>query len=240
MSDYQGLKHTDKAAKKPMELDKDWFKQIYSFIVKHFELTRLEARIFFRLLGFLLTKEKPFVYTTGKLAANEQYSMRSVARALNSLENLLLIERIGHSYRRTFQKGVKLIEICKATQKSTNLRQEENSAPMPNCSNNNLIKNNTHMSSSHSSMSVSHSTKSEGHITELKEKEENKELKKNINMFINNNNKNKKIEPPKHDPYYQEYVGRLKSSISLGLLPQDTPILLRHEWRAKVEAKPSE
>lgn len=86
--------------------------------IEDLQLSRLEASVFYRLLGFLLRDDNPFIYTAEKLAAKTLYKRASIFDALNSLEKKGLIDRRGYSYQRRFSKGKVLVEICTHVQKS--------------------------------------------------------------------------------------------------------------------------
>ena len=80
--------------------------------INDLHLTRLEASVFYRLLGFLLRDDNPVIYTAEKLAEKTLYKRRAIFQALKSLEDKKLITRSGYSYKRRFYKGETLVEIC--------------------------------------------------------------------------------------------------------------------------------
>ncbi len=90
---------------------------VLEMTIKDLHLSRLEASIFYRLLGFLLRDDNSFIYTAEKLAEKTLYKRRSIFDALKSLEKKKLITRTGFSYQRRFSKGLTLVEICTQVQK---------------------------------------------------------------------------------------------------------------------------
>lgn len=130
-----------------------FIKGVNAYIQKNLPVTRVECRVLYRLLGFLLTKTKPFTYSNNKLAKLEMYSIRSIQRALDRLEQLELIKRIGNSYRRKFTLGTRLIEICDCVKNNLNSTLIENKTHATISTKNTQVKNKSYMTKVHETMS---------------------------------------------------------------------------------------
>lgn len=105
---------------------KSFNSQVYSIACNRLKLKRREKIIFYRLLGFLIRNDKPFPYTVPKLSEITGYEDRSIYRALNELERLRLIERIGYTKNVKFTKGIILIKICALVTKRPLYKQVKN------------------------------------------------------------------------------------------------------------------
>lgn len=94
---------------------------VYLTVISQCKLSRREALIFYKLLGFLIRNDKPFPYSSPSLSKNTLYSSRSIEYSLKKLDEKKIIERIGKSYNRRFKKGELLIDICTQAQKCIDL-----------------------------------------------------------------------------------------------------------------------
>lgn len=148
------------------EIQKNNFfiKEVNAYIQENLHVTQIESRVLFRLVGFLLTKTKPFTYSNSKLAKLEMYSIRSIQRALDRLERLELIRRIGNSYRRKFTLGARLIEICDCVKKNLNLTPIENETHATKSTKSTQDKNKSNMTKGHETMANCLDTMPIGHI----------------------------------------------------------------------------
>lgn len=88
-----------------MNKDKDFIKSVFDLITSSNKLPPTSVFILYRLLGFLLTKEKPFIYSNKKLALNTGHSLCSVERAMKKFSELHLISLTGKSCNRRIYKG---------------------------------------------------------------------------------------------------------------------------------------
>ncbi len=105
----------------PKELtstSKSYNTQVFNYIKKTYNLKRRDAAIFYKLLGFLLRNDKPFPYSLAALAENSMYSQSSVYEALNNLEKLGLIQRIGFTCNVKYKRGTDMSKCCTLVQNS--------------------------------------------------------------------------------------------------------------------------
>jgi hypothetical protein len=112
---------------------KSFLSKVYNLSCSKLKLKRREKIIFFRLLGFLIRNDKPFPYSTDSMAQNTGYDRRSIFRALNELERLRLIERLGFTNQVKFKKGRILIRICSLVTKSINIELNKSSTLVTPC-----------------------------------------------------------------------------------------------------------
>jgi DNA-binding transcriptional regulator GbsR (MarR family) len=90
---------------------------VFEIAYKRLKLQRREKIILQRLLGFLIRNDKPFPFSRAKLSELTGYSERSIDYAINELEKLRLISRVGFTNRTRFAKGNILRRICSLAQK---------------------------------------------------------------------------------------------------------------------------
>ena len=171
---------------------------VYNHVIEAFKLKRTETRVLFRLIGLLLLKNDPIVYSTQSLANKEQYSTRTVLRALKCLEKLLLITRVGRGYSRRFIKGQKLIEICSELNSHLNCNLHHDKTTLACETNSMSNKNNTATPICHTPMPKCHS---------LELKEENKNTT-TVVAVTNNKNIN---SPQAHSKGFQ-FESRLRAA----------------------------
>lgn len=184
---------------------KSFSSQVYSLSCSKLNLKRREKIVFFRLLGFLIRNDKPFPYSTQSLADRTGYARSSIFESINLLEHLRLIERIGCTNQVKFQKGRILTRICSLVQNRIKVAQYKSSTLVQNCTYTNLYKNPTLVQK----------------LDELAPTSPETGYKRTYNL-------EHKHKP--HDPQYQEYVGRIKADIQLGLKREDYPILTFAEF----------
>lgn len=107
-------------------LQKSFNGLVYKKAYTRLKLKRREKVILQRLLGFLIRNDKPFPFPITTLAELSGYSRSSVFEALNTLEKLRLIERIGFTDTLRFRKGRILVRICSLVQNSININLYKN------------------------------------------------------------------------------------------------------------------
>lgn len=100
---------------------------VHSFAKNGLNLSRRDNLVFYKLLGFLLRNDLPFPYSNEKLTLNTLYSLSAIKEAINNLEKLGLIDRIGFSYKRRFYKGKTLVNICTHSQYCIDIELNNNS-----------------------------------------------------------------------------------------------------------------
>lgn len=79
--------------------------QVFKKSYTRLNLSPTERTIFQRLLGFLIRNDKPFPYSAVSMAKLTGYEKRTIFRALDRLEYLRLIERVGMGKNRRFKRG---------------------------------------------------------------------------------------------------------------------------------------
>jgi len=106
---------------------------VYKKAYKRLKLTSTERVIFQRLLGFLIRNDKPFPYSAPAMAELTGINKRTIFRALNRLEYLRLIERVGEGANRRFKRGSILRKILTTATYSSNKVQVNNSTTATLC-----------------------------------------------------------------------------------------------------------
>lgn len=96
---------------------------VFEIAYKRLKLKRREKIVLQRLLGFLIRNDKPFPFSRKKLSELTGYSESSLDEALNILETLRLVNRVGFTNRTKFVKGSILNKICTLAQKRINIEQ---------------------------------------------------------------------------------------------------------------------
>jgi hypothetical protein len=84
---------------------------VFEIAYKRLKLKRREKIIFQRLLGFLIRNDLPFSYGRKAMSELTGYSCSSIDEALNRLETLRLIKRVGFTNRAKFVPGTILNKI---------------------------------------------------------------------------------------------------------------------------------
>lgn len=102
------------------------------------------------------------------------YSIRSIQRALDGLEQLELIKRIGNSYRRKFTLGARLIEICDCIKNNLDSALIENETHATRSTKANQVKNKSYMTKIHETVANCRDTMPIEHI--IKDENNSKEI----------------------------------------------------------------
>ena len=176
-----------------IKIAKSFNGQVFEKTYKCLKLTSTQRNVYQKLLGFLIRNDNPFPYSVVTMAELTNYDKRTIFRALNQLEKLRLIQRIGMGKNRKFIRGTILNKILTTVTKRMEREQVNNSTTATLC----------HQKSTNRDTVSYRKTSSS-----LKHKEKG---------FIFNSE-------------YQEYYGRLKSDIDIGLKDKNTKILDFEAW----------